>query len=670
MAMEPSTAPQARKTEAQSTPTPRAGAGRRRDKPQLSCDLCRRRKLRCDRLQPCSTCSSRGHKCTYPEDSRPPAASASIHQRLVQLERLVMSSVRKVNFSPDMNPINPHPSLASPRTESPSLNHYNHGVIHTSDSELQYVGDDHWSAILESIADLKDHCRRQPQMRTPPSSDSPQSGVEVTAGRHSLLLYGGCAKISQKEILAALPPKGTVDRYISRYFNRSDLVSAAVHGPTFLRQYETFWGNPSDLPIAWVGLLFGMMCLAVLASEAVEFTAENGADQQAAQISLYREKIVQSLMLSEYTQSGPHVLEAMIHYVYIEFALHADADKDIWFLLAIEVNLAKRMGCHRDPNNFPGLKPLESEMRRRLWSIVMLGDILISSQMGMPRMISDWQCDTAEPRNLNDTDLDQDMLELPPSRPETEMTTVLGTIARRRLLVALGTISDIAASVKPCDYSEVMRAEAKLHEAAASIPPPLRRSPTIASLTDPPEVFMSQLFISHLFYKGQIMLHRRFVMAPTSANDASFSYSCKACIEACVSMLDIQHVLDEETRRGGRLDRMRWRVSSILNHQFLTATMILCSLLHRRHCDQREAEIMRALRRTREIWLRNTVSEAAGKAADAIDFVLSKRAGDEGHPDVNQTGELDAQFTFDFSTLESGTVPNEWLMLTSNGAMW
>lgn len=136
-----------------------------------------------------------------------------------------MTSVRKVNVNQDSNFSSIPPVVGSPPRESLSLGRHNHGVIHSSDSQLQYVGDDHWSAILDSIADLKDHCRRQGQIRTPTSSEYPQAGADATVGRHSLLLYGGCAKISHTEILAALPHKGTVDRYISRYFNRSELVS-------------------------------------------------------------------------------------------------------------------------------------------------------------------------------------------------------------------------------------------------------------------------------------------------------------------------------------------------------------------------------------------------------------------------------------------------------------
>ncbi|KAI4123354.1 MAG: hypothetical protein LQ338_005307 [Usnochroma carphineum] len=372
-----------------------------------------------------------------------------------------------------------------------------------------------------------------------------------------------------------------------------------------------------------------MICLAVLASDTRDSVHGDDVEQQPLQTNLYRERLVQSLILGEYTNSGPYVLETMIHYVYIEFAIRADADKGIWFLLALEVNLAVRMGYHRDPSHFPGISPLKSEMRRRLWATVVQGDILISSQMGMPRMISDWQCDTAEPRNLNDADLDQDTSELPPPRPETEITTALGAIARRRILTALGTISDLAANVKSCKYAEVMRADAILREAAASIPPPFKMKSTTASITDSPQVIMSRLFISHLFYKGQITLHRRFILVESaSAGEGLSFYSRQACLDACLGMLRIQHILDEETLPGGLLHTMRWRVSSIIKHQFLTATMILCSMLHRGQTLHREQEIMETLRNTKEIWIRgSSTSQEAKKAAETVSFVLA-RAGE------------------------------------------
>jgi hypothetical protein len=376
-----------------------------------------------------------------------------------------------------------------------------------------------------------------------------------------------------------------------------------------------------------------MMCLAVQASDVNDTQTGQEDEHQQLQIELYREKVVQCLLMGEYTNSGPYALETMSHYVYVEFLLRPDADKDIWFLLALEVNLAMRMGYHRDPSHFPGISPLQGEMRRRLWATVMMGDVLISSQMGMPRMLSNSQSDTAEPQNLNDDDLDQETTELPLSRPETEHTTSLGVIARRRMTIALGVISDLAATVKSCTYAEVMRVDNILQEAAARIPPPLKMKPTAASLTDSSQIIMARLFLGHMMYKGQIMLHRRFLYAESLSKDEdTYAYSRRACLDASLGMLGIQQILDEETCPGGQVHVMRWRVTSIMNHQFLTATMILCSLIHRKQTLNREDEIMAALRKARTIWIRrSSCSQEAKKAAETVSVVLAKATRAHGY---------------------------------------
>ncbi|KAM5461541.1 hypothetical protein McanCB49686_000340 [Microsporum canis] len=659
---------------------PRPKPSRRRDKPQLSCNLCRRRKSRCDRQQPCSTCLSRGQTCVYVENhpaltTKPhaivgaTAASAppGVHDRLVQLERLVMSLMsdpsQKTNLSSTATasvpvtelgsrigsdhgagpvPISGSGNSANASADAPIDGRSECGSMRVSASELRYVGGDHWAAILENIADLKDHFDREEQLRLANSPDAhdDHSGDLVSKPRspHALLLYGCRRPASRSEILAALPPKSAVDRYISRYFNCLDLVaSSVVHGPSFLNQYESFWNNPSGAPIIWVGLLFGMICLAVLASDLPDASySNNETEQQALQVDLYREKIVQCLIIGEYTNSGPYVLETMIQYVYVEYSIRADAGKDNWFLLAIQVNLAMRMGYHRDPSHFPGISPLQGEMRRRVWATVLMSDILVSSQMGMARMIADWKCDTAEPRNLNDNDINENSTELPPPRPETEHTTALGIIARRRMLMALGAISDVTDAVKPCGYAEIMQVDGVLHDAAASIPPPLKMKPMAASVTDSSQVIMARLFIGHMFYKGQIMLHRRFLyMESPSGEEDKYTYSCNACIDASLGTLNIQHVLDEETCQGGQLYSMRWRVSSMMNHQFLTGTMILCSLLHRGKTLDREEEITAALRTTRAIWMRRSAhSQEAKKAAETVSIVLA-RVGERRSHDAN-----------------------------------
>ncbi|KAH9238522.1 hypothetical protein K456DRAFT_1720199 [Colletotrichum gloeosporioides 23] len=521
--------------------------------------------------------------------------------RLAHLERLVMTFGPEKSSSQLAEAESAQAAVGTPIDDSSET-----GSLRTGVADHSYVSGDHWGAILDSIADLRDHFNREEQARLAespgPASEPTQDVCGNTASgsfppQRALLLYGCRPARCREEILSALPPKSTVDRYVSRYFNHLDLVaSSSVHGPTFLREYEAFWADPSNASIMWIGLLYSMICLALIASD----TNSQGLSKEMTlydlDIEVYRERLVQCLIMGEYTNGGSHTLETFMNYVYIEFRIHEDAEKDVWFLLGIEVNLAKRMEYHGDPKHFPGITPLEGEMRRRVWATVLLGDSLISGQMGMPRMITSDQFDTEEPRNLNDSDIEGDISELPPPRPETEHTTALGIIARRRILIALGAVSDLTSSLKPSGYAEYMRVDKILNDAKASIPPPLQPKSMASSVTDSPQTIMARLFLSHIYYKGQIMLHRRFLFAESISHDLdTFTYSRKACINAALETLRIQQVLDEETRPGGQLHIMHWRVGSLMNHHFLTATMVLCSVVHRQRMFGQDEEIMEAL---------------------------------------------------------------------------
>ncbi|CAH0050414.1 unnamed protein product [Clonostachys solani] len=625
---------------------PRPSTSRRRDKPQLSCNLCRRKKLRCDRQQPCYNCAGRGLSCTYAQnpDNGEPSSSVgesqlTMQDRLAHLERLVKVLMPGPSSQPSPNAVTASgtsgdvtvariydnslvDASADVRSEC--------GSISAAATELPYIGDDHWAAILESISELKHQVDRDEQTRM---DDTVEDGNPPMRRRspHALLLYGCPRARSREEILSALPPKPAVDRYVSFYFNHLSLAYSILHSPSFLREYQKFWEAPSETPIAWIGLLYTIICLSVIASKDNNEIRDKAEDEQLRlQIDSYHEKIVQCLILAEYTKTGPHILETMIHYAHIEFAIHPDANTDLWYLFGIVANMAMRMGLHRDPIHFKGITPLQAEMQRRIWSSLLMGNIIISGQVGMPRMISAAQYDTAEPRNLTDADLDSahtgGMAELPPSRPETEYTPILGVIAMRRIVEALGQISELRAAVTPCTYGEVMRADGGLQRAADSIPPPMKMKPMAASITDSPHAIMWRLFIGHIFYKGQIMLHQPYMFA--SAREDIHAYSQKTCLDASLSMLEIQGDLDEETRPGGQISMMRWRVSSIMNNQFLTATMILCSMLHRGVTLGREEEIKSELRKTRTIWMRGSRnSREAQKAAEAVNFVLSNSTG-------------------------------------------
>ena len=192
-------------------------------------------RLRCDRNQPCLTCTARGLalSCAYPNNQAPQSPrpygphrarpQATVQDRLGQLEQIVVSLMQKTTADgqdrPDQHPVSSAPQ-DGPQDSSPerainpadSPAQSDGGSVWFSSSDAQYVGGTHWAAILDGIADIKEQLEHEDYGNT-----------EKPAMLHTFLLYG-CKSASKEDILAALPDRPAVDRYISQYFNRLDLA--------------------------------------------------------------------------------------------------------------------------------------------------------------------------------------------------------------------------------------------------------------------------------------------------------------------------------------------------------------------------------------------------------------------------------------------------------------
>lgn len=393
----------------------------------------------------------------------------------------------------------------------------------------------------------------------------------------------------------------------------------------------------------WLGLLFSILGLAALASDTS--SEHPHAERYSPLVDTYREKTAQCLKLGEYTKPTRYTFETLYNYLVIEHSIQNDAHKDIGVLMGVLIKLAIRMGYHRDPSNFPGISPFAGEIRRRVWVTLLSGDILTSTQMGMPRMIKDSEYDTQEPRNLNDFDFNEHTQELPQSRPETEITTSTQLIARGRMFTALGKVVDLAATTNPYSYAEVMRIDKTLHEAENSLPPDFHNKPIGSAVIDPPQMIVIRLFLRLMFHKGQIMLHRKYlnIHAGSSSNEEiSYAYSRKSCLEAALGVLEIQRIFDVETAPTGNLHLLRWKLSSFVKHECLTATMVLCFLAQHgfeqfSQCPDFSTEkVVSALRESHAIWNRlSQSSKEARTASHAINVVLRRLGDTDLSPSTN-----------------------------------
>jgi hypothetical protein len=263
-------------------------------------------------------------------------------------------------------------------------------------------------------------------------------------------------------------------------------------------------------------------------------------------------------------------------------------------------------------------------------------------------MIRDEETDTAEPSNLLDADFDENVTELPRSRPATDVTPVASAIFMVRLLRQLGRIVDQSNSVTTPSYDEVMRLDSELLKTHSSLPPYLTMRPLSDSLTDDADLILRRCVFEVYFQKSRCVLHRKYLILGKS--NAQFRYSRTSSIDGAMKLLIVQSMFYDATQPGGQLFGEQWRTSALINQDYILASMILCldlassTATEENPSSENEVEIdglwprhtrLHSVKKAYATWSKlGHQSAVAAKAADALKVMLKRieRVDSKGTP--------------------------------------
>ncbi|EEP76710.1 conserved hypothetical protein [Uncinocarpus reesii 1704] len=686
---------------------------RRRNRIPLSCGPCRSRKLvyypsssrckkfelifsvtrlKCNRVVPCENCVKRGDavSCTYAQPSarkrnqtsqQQPPTPDDMQNRIDRLENLVLSLMTHESQSAGATPSKKLPSRNATtytqwNTRSSPLKDAGHGNSREEESDTEqvtksfgimkvdaqnqksyYVSEAHWTSILTDIAEVKNFWATHKKQ-----IEEQMERVQAANGDQDLsssaLIFGAMKPPNRAEIMASFPSKYTTDILIARYFNTFDPSIHLIHAPSFQKEYERHWQDPSITSIVWIGMTFAMMRLAMLSYHRDEDEPPEFRGKSLDVAKSYRSSMAQCLVLADYTKPHRYVLETLILHLQGEYSQTSDAQISLWVLVGIIVRLAMRMGYHRDSSMFSNISPFQGEMRRRLWSFIRCSDLLFSFQVGLPSMVRSGDCDTDSPRSLYDDDFNEDSTELPSERPLNEPTPVSYLVAKTRLAFVFGRVLEHCQKVKGSTYEEVMEIDTALRQASELVPEHLRVRPISECDLDPAYLIMSRFGIMGIYHKAQCVLHRPFLHR--ARENPRYLYSRRTCIDSSMELLKFQFMLHNASRPNGRLRHRTWYSSSFSTQDFLMASTIIALDLYHNHQSRssrpmyngayswdvrRQEEMLAALQRSRDIWVElKDKSIDAWKAAAILGLLLEKlnqTPQNRERPDLEQV--LDAQ---------------------------
>ncbi|KFA64454.1 hypothetical protein S40285_01095 [Stachybotrys chlorohalonatus IBT 40285] len=421
-----------------------------------SCVTCRRRKVRCDKQMPCSNCRRAQIPCVFPAPGRaprqprpkdpnaPPKTTSQreveLVKRLKKLEGIVeelsgqieVEGGKSAGASPEALYPGQHPSTLrkpsmdytgpSPNSDSTSdqgmgkkdvQQQFGRLVLNDHKGSTIYVSSGFWSKLNDELHSI----RKETRKLTPDGeSDSEDDSTPYTspgpnpwpAKDHHDFILG--YRSSDVDLKGCHPLPAHAPYLWSVYLENVDPLVKILHVPStegLIHQAKT---EPGTLSPADEALVFSIYYAAIISLEADEVMAKLGTDRDDL-LRQYRFASEQSLAKANYLNTSDlTVLTAFT--IFLKVVRRHDDTRFCWSLTGLLVRIAQGMGLHRDGTYF-NLTPFETEMRRRVWWVIMTIDVRSSEEMGSDMAIPDGSFDTEMPSNVNDADISPESTVLP-----------------------------------------------------------------------------------------------------------------------------------------------------------------------------------------------------------------------------------------------------------------
>ncbi|KAB8269072.1 fungal-specific transcription factor domain-containing protein [Aspergillus minisclerotigenes] len=387
---------------------------------KYACTVCKRRKVKCDRREPCSTCVKDHAPCQY-RDPVPPrrrkAKQKTVLRTLNGNDDTQKTTVSNQNQEPlasdDIRTRLHFLQDSSKSLQSDTKSETGLGRLISKGERSIYLDSHLWKTASNEVQDAESIL---PESSGGLSYQIPRARIEGELELDEGALLFGPASTPN---LSGLHPNPVhIFKLWQTFLENVNPLTKIIHVPTLQQHILNASGNLDSMPSELEALMFAIYCAAIrsLSDEEVlqgfgkSRTALLAQYQQASQSAL-----VKAGLLKTSNMVGLQAFVIFILSVRGEYNPHT-----LWSLSGIAVRIAQRIGLHRDGSRL-GLSIFETEMRRRLWWQITVVDAAISRMSGSTSSLYPL-ADTRIPLNVNDSDLDVKMKETPPeSSSATEM---------------------------------------------------------------------------------------------------------------------------------------------------------------------------------------------------------------------------------------------------------
>ncbi|CAG7934996.1 unnamed protein product [Penicillium nalgiovense] len=395
-------------TAAASAPKPREKA-RRRNRVIHSCLECRRRKMKCDRENPCQNCCASLLRCIYVPTVN---ADAQLRQRLAEMKDAkdaIDDTLRGDQLKPpkgDPKPKRrrqPEQSGSDDSDTSADDGHLEPTPLAVQDAAYADEADDDIEDLGFKIGRMRMGARiggyYRPkiadeilvclqQNSRDPSTPVTTSGMTKDLWRPGPYLMVPSTDFlfsqasSGKDLTRFLPPRSAADKLMECYWDAVHPVSRVVHRPSFIQRYETLWEiieNGHQMPPSLAAIVYSILFSAsvVMPEEQILELCQTSKQDLKDNLQLGTEHALGRAQLLRARKF--EAIQAFTAYL-LPMCLN-EISRAHSVLTGMLIRLGECMGLHRGPTEF-GFCPTECHTRRLVWYQICYLDLKTSSAQG------------------------------------------------------------------------------------------------------------------------------------------------------------------------------------------------------------------------------------------------------------------------------------------------
>ncbi|EPQ31474.1 uncharacterized protein PFL1_00809 [Pseudozyma flocculosa PF-1] len=422
-----------------------SGSGSVRKRVYRACEVCRRKKVKCNGKKPCSHCIAFVEECHYADTKDRTAYSRryveSLEQRLAKMEqafllscddqrlRLADGNASQSDAASPVTEMVAPPPLPKPKEEredhsmdlNPSSVQPNStgiddrrdlGVLRPDrDHHLRYAGPGSTLALVTDLSEASSAC-----------APGNPGGVAVGRTQYDSLFFGSndASTFPPSSALGetgsiTLPHRSVSDRFVQVFFDRIHPVFPVLCRDSFTAAYEGLFQAPSaasqTADVALLATVSALLACGELASCQLErgetgqnnvteapFCASGGFDasplgSRAGAASSY---FSQCHDLGLRCLAEPRIETVQLALLQAYYMASTGSPAKAWICAGHATRLAQDLGLHRNVDHAT-LSPQDRELRRRTWWCVYVMDRLLGISLGRPFGIEDDHIDAQLP---------------------------------------------------------------------------------------------------------------------------------------------------------------------------------------------------------------------------------------------------------------------------------